>query len=149
MYQGIILPWRHWLYWVNQQISHKSTRDYFISIVLSKMLYSTFLRCSFFRCFQFMKGPGGSRSWIVGLPNNSCKPISNTAWVRFVNYKKGALDSQPQVIKFTSCLPIVGGSLRVLRRLPPLNWSPWYSWNIAESGVKHQRSIKPIQFTMG
>jgi hypothetical protein len=30
--------------------------------------------------------------------------------VGFVNYKKGALDSQPQVIKFTSCLPIVGGS---------------------------------------
>ena len=24
--------------------------------------------------------------------------------------KKGALDSQPQVIKFTSCLPMVGGS---------------------------------------
>ena len=23
--------------------------------------------------------------------------------------KKGALDSQPQVIKFTSCLPMVGG----------------------------------------
>jgi len=36
-----------------------------------------------------------------------------------VNYQKGALDSQPQVIKFTSCLPMVGGSLRVLR-LPPL-----------------------------
>jgi hypothetical protein len=33
---------------------------------------------------------------------------------------KGALDSQPQVIKFTSCLPMVGGSLRVLRLLPPL-----------------------------
>jgi hypothetical protein len=33
----------------------------------------------------------------------------------FVNYKKGALDSQPQVIKLTSCLPMVGGSLR----LPP------------------------------
>jgi len=29
----------------------------------------------------------------------------------------GALDSQPQVIKFTSCLPMVGGSLRLL---PPL-----------------------------
>jgi hypothetical protein len=29
----------------------------------------------------------------------------------FVNYKKGALDSQPQVIKFTSCLPMVDGSL--------------------------------------
>ena len=32
----------------------------------------------------------------------------------FVNYKKGALDSQPQVIKFTSCLPMVGGSLRII-----------------------------------
>jgi hypothetical protein len=31
--------------------------------------------------------------------------------------KKGALDSQPQVIKFTSCLPMVGGSLRIP---PPL-----------------------------
>ena len=37
----------------------------------------------------------------------------------FVNYKKGALDSQPQVIKFSSCLPMVGGSLRVLRLPPP------------------------------
>jgi hypothetical protein len=33
----------------------------------------------------------------------------------FVNYKKGALDSQLQVIKFTCCLPRIGGSLR----LPP------------------------------
>jgi hypothetical protein len=33
---------------------------------------------------------------------------------------KGALDLQPQVIKFTSCLPMDGGSLRVLRLLPPL-----------------------------
>jgi hypothetical protein len=49
------------------------------------------------------------------------KPITNTAWVRArlcKLQKKGALDSQPQVIKFTSCLPMVGGSLRVLR-LPP------------------------------
>ena len=38
------------------------------------------------------------------------------AWVRarFVNYKKGALDSQQQVIKITSYLPMVGGSLRLL-----------------------------------
>ena len=41
-----------------------------------------------------------------------------------VNYKKGALDSQPQVITYTSCLPMVGGSLRVLWLLPPLKWSP-------------------------
>jgi hypothetical protein len=38
----------------------------------------------------------------------------------FVNYKKDALDSQPQVIKSTNSLPMVGGSLRVLRLLPPL-----------------------------
>ena len=39
----------------------------------------------------------------------------------FVNYKKGALDLQLQVIKFTSCLPMDGGSLLVLQLLPPLN----------------------------
>jgi len=38
----------------------------------------------------------------------------------FENYKKGALDSQPQVIQFTSRLPMVGVSLRVLRFLPSL-----------------------------
>jgi hypothetical protein len=56
---------------------------------------------------------------VVGLPENSYKPIPNTAWVRagFVNSKKGALDSPQQVIKFTSYLHIVGGSLRLL---PPL-----------------------------
>jgi hypothetical protein len=40
--------------------------------------------------------------------------------VCFVNYKKGALDSQPQVIKVTSYLPMVGGSLRILGLLPAL-----------------------------
>jgi hypothetical protein len=57
------------------------------------------------------------------LPNNSFKPINNTAWDRTrlcTLQKKGALDSHPQVIKFTSCFPIVGCSLRVLRLLPPL-----------------------------
>jgi len=44
-------------------------------------------------------------SWVVGLPDNSYKPNTN---------------SQLQVIKFTSCLPVVGGSLRVLWLLPPL-----------------------------
>ena len=68
------------------------------------------------------RGQGGSMSQVVGLPNNLYKPITNMAWVcaGFVNYKKGALDSQLQVIKFTSCLPMVGGSLQVLRLLPPL-----------------------------
>jgi hypothetical protein len=32
--------------------------------------------------YNIIKGPGGSMSWVVGLPNNSYKPIANTAWVR-------------------------------------------------------------------
>ena len=32
--------------------------------------------------FQSFEGPGGSMSQVVGLPNNSYKPITNTAWVR-------------------------------------------------------------------
>ena len=69
-----------------------------------------------------VRGPGGSMSYVVGLPSNSYNPITNAAWVRarLCKLQKGALDSQPQVIKFTSCLAMVGGSLRVLRLLPPL-----------------------------
>ena len=65
----------------------------------------------------------GSMSQVVGLSNNSYKHITNTAWVRARLcrlQKKVHSDSQPQVIKFTSCLPIVDGSHRVLRILPPL-----------------------------
>ena len=29
-----------------------------------------------------LEGPGGSISQVVGIPNNSYKPITNTAWVR-------------------------------------------------------------------
>jgi hypothetical protein len=50
----------------------------------------------------------------------------------------GALDSQPQVIKFTSCLPMVGVSLRLLLKLKLV---AMMVWNIAESDVKHQKSI--------
>ena len=49
--------------------------------------------------------------------HTSLSPIRCGLAPGFVNYKKGALDSQPQVIKFTSCLPMVGGSLRIP---PPL-----------------------------
>jgi hypothetical protein len=52
--------------------------------------------------------------------HTSILPIQRGFASGFVKYKKGALDSQPQVIKFISCLPMVGGSLRVLLLLPPL-----------------------------
>jgi hypothetical protein len=50
------------------------------------------------------------------------EPITNTAWVpaRLCKLQKGALDSQPQVIQFTSYLPMVGGFLLVFQPLPPL-----------------------------
>ena len=36
-------------------------------------------------------GPSVSQSYVVGLPNNSYKPITNTAWVRtrFCKLQKG------------------------------------------------------------
>jgi hypothetical protein len=39
----------------------------------------------------FQHHMGGLMSYVVGLPNNSYKPNTNTAWVYdgFVNYKKG------------------------------------------------------------
>jgi hypothetical protein len=40
---------------------------------------------------------------------------------------------------------MVGGSLRVLRLLPPLKLVAMISWNIAESGIKHQRSDQILQ----
>ena len=54
--------------------------------------------------------------WVIQLP------ITNRAWVRpgFVNYKKGALNDTVASDKFTSCLPMVGGSLWVFRLLPRL-----------------------------
>ena len=58
-----------------------------------------------------LRDQGGSMSQLVGLPNNSCKSITNTAWVRAwpCKLQKGVLDSQ--VKTFTSCLPMVNGSL--------------------------------------
>jgi hypothetical protein len=58
--------------------------------------------------------------------SNSCRVFDCPIFVTefhcpsLIITKKGALDLQLQVIKFTSCLPMIGDSLRVLRLLPPL-----------------------------
>ena len=72
--------------------------------------------CIIFFTSILNRGRGGSMSQVVGLHKNSYKPITNTPWVRarLCKLKKGAFDSQPQVIKLTSCLPMVGGSLGTL-----------------------------------
>ena len=83
--------------------------------------------------------------WVKSLDlttRTSLSPIWSGFAPCFVNYKKGALDSQPQAIKFTSCLPMVNGSLRAVQLLPPLKLVDMlykHSWNIAESGVKHKK----------
>ena len=91
---------------------------------------------------------GGARvaQWARSLDlttHTSLSPIRRGFAPSFVNYKKGALDSQPQVIKFTSCLPMVGGSLRVL---PGTSTTKTGRHDIAEIllkvGSKHQKSIK-------
>jgi hypothetical protein len=81
------------------------------------------------RFYTISLGPSQSPS----LRTNWYNPITNTAWVRagFVNYKKGALNSQPQVIKFTRCLPMVGGSLRVRIRYFKRLYCPRYCHNVS------------------
>ena len=61
-----------------------------------------------FKKHFILRGPGWLYelgSWIT--THTSLSPIRCGFAPGFVHYKKGALDSQPQVIKFTSCLPMV------------------------------------------
>ena len=84
------------------------------------------------------RGTGGSMSWVVG-PNNSYKPIANTAWVRaqLCKLQKG-------------CTRLATASDKVYQLLAQGRWfspgTPASSTtktgrhDIAESGVKHQNS---------
>ena len=89
------------------------------SITLSICYLNIFLLfCIYFRyhkCFMF-KGAEWLRQLDYLTIRTSLSPIRRG----FVNYRKGALDSHPQVKKLTSCFPMVGGSLRIVRLLPPL-----------------------------
>ena len=60
------------------------------------------------------KGPGWLYELVAGF-NNSYKPITNTAWIRdrLCKLQKRCTRLATQVIKFTSCLPMVCGSLLV------------------------------------
>ena len=53
----------------------------------------------------------------------------------------GALDSQPQVIKITRCLPMVGGSPGTPASSTSKTGRHDIDEYIAESGVKHNKSI--------
>ena len=56
--------------------------------------------------YKIIEKEGGVRHYLT--THTSLSRIRCGFAPSFVNYKKGALDSQPQVIKFTSCLPMVG-----------------------------------------
>jgi hypothetical protein len=83
--------------------------------------------------------------------HTSLSPIRRGFAPGYVNYKKGALDWQPQVMKFTSYLPMVGGSLRVLRLLPPLKLVAMILLKVALNTEKQTKTIicKQTQTTGG
>ena len=73
-------------------------------------------------CYSCIQGSRVAQ-WVRSFDltaHTSLSPIRRGFAPSFVNYKKGALDLQSQVIKLISCLPRVGGSLRVLTLPPPL-----------------------------
>ena len=108
----------------------------FVSIVLYPILvnfsYNILLIClccfimGFFSTFSRPSWPW-SYSWIYNYLCNKCI---------ITNVYGQVYSIQHYVIKFVSDLRQVGGFLRVLR-FPPIKLTPWYSWTIVESGVKH------------
>ena len=67
--------------------------------------------------------PGGSVSYVIGSntsSHTSLSPIRCGFAPSFVNYKKGCTRRAAASDKAYSCLPRVGGSLRVLQLPPPL-----------------------------
>ena len=72
-------------------------------------------------------------SWFLLTSHASLSPIRCGFAPCFINYKKDVLDSHPQVIKFASCLPMVGGS-------PASFTTKTGRHDIAESGNKHNES---------
>ena len=96
------------------------------SCILSWLVHSDHTFCSFDMMIVFVetsntlcvRGPGGSMSQVVGS-NNSYKPITNTTLVRARICKLQNRVHSTRSRKFSSFLPMVGGSLRVLRLPPP------------------------------
>ena len=81
--------------------------------------------------------------------HTSLSPIRREFAPGFVNYKKGVLDSQPQVIKITSCLPMVGGSLWALRLLPPLKLVDMIQLKVALSTINQIKSLLAVTLYQG
>ena len=124
----------------NGYYSQPNHYSYFNQIIFQiSLMFSRYHR-DYVWCFVIEdKGQDCSMRQVVGLPNNSYKP-------GFINYKKGALDSQPQVIEFTSCLPMVGW---FSPGTPVSSTTKVGRHDITEIllnvGLRHQKSIKIIE----
>ena len=89
-------------------------------VACSSSMYGFWLPLWYLQTLLTIKGPGWLNELGIGLPNNSYKHITNTAWVRARLCKLQKRGHSTRSRKLTSCLPIVSGSLRVLRLLPPI-----------------------------
>jgi hypothetical protein len=79
--------------------------------------------------------------WVSSLDlttHTSLLPIRRGFPPGFVNYKKGALDSQSQVIKFTSCLSL---SVVLSGFLHHYKWLPWHSWHNTYKSVHYSAKV--------
>ena len=95
-------------------------------------IYSLFPKCD--------RAWGGSMSWVVGLPNNSYKPITNMAWVcaRLCKLQKWVHSTYTKLQLQVLSLPVAcpwSVVLRVLRLLPPLKLVAMIQLKVA---LKHQ-----------
>jgi len=101
-------------------------------------------------CPIAFKGPGllNELGRLDLTTHTSISPIRRRFAPGIVNYKKGALDSQSQVIKFTNCLPMVGGSLRASSTTKTGRHD--IADILLKVALRHQKSIKStIAFCTG
>jgi hypothetical protein len=105
---------------MSRRCKRTSMQPLFISLDylgVSALPLSTNLIFWFWNCSYSVEGPCVSMSYVVGLPINSYKPITNTAWVRarLCKFQKGctwlpaASDKVYQLLahsrSFSPCIP--------------------------------------------
>ena len=114
---------------VDSLIRYKCIYFLYIYYTINTYLVTDLLLCHSLKKTHthLTKGPGG------------LSPIRRGFALGFVNYKKGCTRLAAASDKVNQLL--AQWSLVLSGYFQNENWSPWYSWNIAESGVKHQQSI--------
>ena len=123
------------LLWQNIIMHKYSIQRLFISVLDDHVCIMFFF---LMKNISFQLNPSWSwsyYSWNCHYPCNQClSPLK--LWVRTSSIARcNRYDIMSQT--FVSILRQVSGFLQVLRFLPTVKLTPWFSWNIVESGVKH------------